>query len=449
MIKRLFFGITFLAGCLCMNAQKQLSITDVSTPNDVHPCLEKKEFKAVFRCDKALSLSFVSDFHTNGKIDILSETVDTVGNQLVYTLIFPSEQKGTSLDGRKLSIYADGFNRYDIPRFNFPTHTKKVYEVKDPYAKLQNPYYAAINKASEYFTDGNYTDAKAQYLISKETPEYLTNSTIIDHNIEMIDSITGLIEVADKAFSDIKYMEAMKLYTHILKLNPNDAYVRNKIRECTNAHANDCSSYYQMAEDMYKIGEFESAKEYYNKVIDSDCSFKSMAVSKLLMVEKRLQTTKNKERFLTYEYHKDVPIGLSFGKCKNKGTGGFFTLRTNSDAIKLIRDEPSLDLLPEVNVSFGWTLKVVAPVWLFFGPGYTGMGYYNLRESAIGKAENELEKDDYSFKLRSAISPEAGVIVKLWHFNLKYSFQYRYALDSADEEHIKDMRHYIGVGFCW
>lgn len=449
MIKKIFIGITFLAGCLCLNAQKQLSITDVSTPNDVHSCHEKKEFKAVFRCNKALSLSFVSNFHTNGKIDILSETVDTVGNQLVYTLIFPSEQKGTTLDGRKLSIYADGFDRYDMSRFNFPTHTKKVFEVEDPYAQLQNPYYSALNKASEYFAAGNYTDAKAQYLITKETPEYLLNYTMIDHNIEMIDSITGLIDAADKAFADIKYMEAMKLYTQILKLNPSDTYVEKKAQECSIAHANDCMSYYQMAEDMYNKGELESAKEYYTKVIDSDCNFKSMATSKLLMVEKMLQTEKNKERFLTYEYHKDVPIGFSFGKCKNKGSGGFFSLRTNSNTIKLMRNEPSLDLFPEVNVSFGWTRKIVAPVWIFFGPGYTGMGSYSLRESAIGKAETELENKDYSFKWRNAISPEIGLILKLWHFNLKYSFQYRFALDSADEDYIGEMRHYIGVGFCW
>lgn len=450
MLKKILSIICFFACCVCVNAQKQLVINDVSSFADVHPSKEKKEFKAVFKCNKQLKLSFVSNYHKNGKIDILSETVDTVGNQLVYELVFPTELVGAgALDGRVLSVYADGFDRYDMVRFNFPVHTKKVFEVEDPYEQLQNPYYLALSKASEYFAQGNYDDARTQYEIAQKTPEYESDKQSIDDNIQLIDSIKNMIVQADKAFADIKYMEAMELYRDILKLNPGDAYVISKAQECVTAHGNNCTSFYNMAEEMYNEGDFETAKEYYNKVIDADCSFSSMATTKLLMVERKLKTKKFKARFFTYEFHKDAPIGFTVGKCNNRGSGGFFSLRINTNTLELMRNEPSVDLVPEANVSFGWTHKIVAPVWFFIGPGYTGVGTYKIRESAVDKDVESLGNKDYSFKWHSAISPEAGIIVKLWHFNIKYSFQYRYALKSADEDLIDEMRHYVGIGFCW
>ncbi|GHT54625.1 hypothetical protein FACS189446_4710 [Bacteroidia bacterium] len=116
---------------------------------------------------------------------------------------------------------------------------------------------------------------------------------------------------------------------------------------------------------------------------------------------------------------------------------------------ELLRTNKNETVRPELNISFGWTLKLVKPVWLLFGPGYTGVGKYAVDE----QKENSTE-DDLSLKIKHAVSPEAGLLCKLnlskkIGLALRYTFQYRFALDKADIDYIGKTRHVFGVGFCF
>lgn len=434
-------------------AQKQLSIERKA--DQVYPCENRKEMMAIFKCSKDLNLTFSSNYHAGQNVDILSQTIDTIGTVCEYRLVFPTEIKGAmKLNKRKLTIYCEGFDPVVLSEFNSDPKTCRIYEVKDPYLKLQTPYYKALNQATAQFEAGNYTDALAQYKIAMETPEYKENETnkqLIDERLVLIDSIIVWREKADQAYKNIKYMEALTYYSKILSNNPNDSYVIEKNRTCSIDHGADCNAYYKAAEQMYEAENLKEAKSFYQKIVDSDCSFKGTAAEKIVMIDKILDERKNKNNFFSYEWNENVPISFSVGTAKMRKWGGFFSLRTNEDLFELIRMEPSLKLQPEANISFGWTKKIIAPVWIHFGPGYTGKAFYTLKDSGISKQEKgeKLENSDYKFNVYSAISPEAGVMIKIWHINLRYTFQYRFALKSEYEDVIGKNRHYIAVGIAW
>lgn len=453
MTRFLIVLIAFFASYGTILAQKQLSVERKA--DQVYPCENRKEMMALFKCSKDLKLTFSSNYHAGSNVDILSETIDTVGTECEYRLVFPTELKGAmSLNKRKLTIYCQGFDPVVLTMFNSDPKTCRVYEIVDPYLKLQTPFYIALSEATELFDNGNYADAIAKYQIAKETPEYSQNKdnkSLIDSRMALSDSLITWRERADNALRGIKYVEAMTWYSKILKYNPNDVYVIEKNRDCATAHASDCNSFYSTAEDMYDAGDLMEARFYYQKVIDSDCAFKAIANDKLLMVDKILESKKNKDHFFTYEWHKDVPIAFTVGSAKFRKWGGYFSLHTNVDAIELMRLEPKKTQMPEANVSVGWTHKIVAPIWIHFGPGYTGIGEYHLRQSGVEKDKNgePLENKDVSFNWYSAISPEVGLMFKMWHVNVRYTFQYRFALKSKYEEIISPMRHYVGIGFAW
>lgn len=453
MTRYLFVLIALFASCGIVFAQKKLSVERKT--DQVYPCENRKEMMALFKCSKDLKLSFSSNYHAGSNVDILSETVDTVGTMCEYRLVFPTEIKGAmSLNKRKLTIYCQGFDPVILTMFNSEPKTCRVYEIVDPYLKLQTPFYTALNEATELFGNGNYADAIAKYNIAKETPEYLQNEenqALINTRLALSDSLIQWREKADNAYRAIKYLEAMNLYSKILKYNPNDVYVIDRKRECATAHASDCTSFYSTAEEMYDDGNLLEAKFYYQKVIDSDCAFKAIANEKLLMVNKTLDNRKNKNHFFSYEWNKDVPIAFSVGSANFRKWGGYFSLRTNVDTWELIRFEPEKNQKPEANISFGWTKKIVAPIWIHFGPGYTGVGEYHLRKSGVEKDEKgePLLNEDVSFNWYSAISPEVGLMLKIWHINLRYTFQYRFALKSKHEDVFGTMRHYIALGVAW
>jgi len=150
---------------------------------------------------------------------------------------------------------------------------------------------------------------------------------------------------------------------------------------------------------------------------------------------------------LTYEYEKNAPVGFSIGKYKDHKSNGYFTLRLNSNVFEALRTNNGK---PEVNVSFGWTINVVYPVWIFLGPGYTGVGQYTANNSDTQKADI-----NHNLKIKSAVSPEIGLLVKLINkkigvgLALRYTFQYHYALDKEYIDDIGKTKHVFGIGLCF
>ena len=125
-------------------------------------------------------------------------------------------------------------------------------------------------------------------------------------------------------------------------------------------------------------------------------------------------------------------------------------------------------------ISFGWTIKACDFLFGTIGVGYHGGGFnsFNFKEAPMAIAEAVVEKktllnpDEKKFELWddalrhkcteakwfNGTDMEAGLIFKIWHMNLKGTFQYTYWInDNNYTDFLKDnrMRFFIGLGFNW
>ena len=154
---------------------------------------------------------------------------------------------------------------------------------------------------------------------------------------------------------------------------------------------------------------------------------------------------------MTYEISHNTPIGLSTGNYKDHKSSGYFTIRLNSDLFELARTAGDEKLKPELNISFGWTIKIINPVWIFFGPGYTGVGQYVAKKDNVAQENGEKKLD---LKIGNAVSPEVGLLGKIIITDqigiaLRYTYQYRFALDKDMQDYIGKSRHVFGIGICF
>ena len=248
------------------NAQMKLELSEIENAGNVYACEDRNEMKAIFYCDSSMVLTFKSGYD-----DIISLNEVLEGERKSYELVFPTDGKGTSYDGRLLEIYCDGFDVFNMFEFNFPKSTLKEYKVTNRYVKAKNPYFKSVYSGDDLFANSLYEEAKHQYLISKEYPEYETYKESIDSKIQAIDSILVWRERGEKLFSESKYLEAYRYYTAIMKLNPGDKSVYMKTMECSSRYRSDCDIYFSMAEDLYYNKERKSALEYYKKVVEMGC----------------------------------------------------------------------------------------------------------------------------------------------------------------------------------
>jgi hypothetical protein len=195
---------------------------------------------------------------------------------------------------------------------------------------------------------------------------------------------------------------------------------------------------FRTAESYFEERNYQRAQPLYEKVIERSCNESSIAYE-------RLQAMSVKHpHVLTCEFALNTPFGISSGNYKDHKVSGYFTLRFNSELFELLRTAEDEKLKPELNVSFGWTVKVIKPVWVFFGPGYTGVGKYIV----------ESDDDKLKLKINHAISPEVGLLGKIVLADkigiaLRYTFQYRFALEKENIDYIGKTRHVLGIGFCF
>jgi len=273
-------------------------------------------------------------------------------------------------------------------------------------------------------------------------PEY---EAVAKQKIGVIDSILSLKPLADAAFNILDFKSAYDQYLKLHSFNIDDQYISSRLATCKQKIDEYCNIYFSNAENYYNNGEREKALELYNKIIAQGCGQSDQANKRLQDIYSVTVVNKN-ATVLTYEYEKDTPVGFSIGKYKNLKSNGYFTLRLNSDVFEAMRANTDSLKRPELNISFGWTIKVVKPVWIFFGPGYTGVGKYM-------SGNNVDTKDNSALKIYSAVSPEIGLLGKILLGNvgiaLRYTFQYRFAIEKETVDYIGNIKHIAGIGICF
>lgn len=202
----------------------------------------------------------------------------------------------------------------------------------------------------------------------------------------------------------------------------------------------------------------------------------------------------------------------------NKRHGGYFTLRFNKDVIDMVSmnsfvegqinsngmaklnqinsfanlteedfdyDEDyfekndnkwiAKDMQYEAQMTFGWTNQLYRWFYIHYGFGYHGGGFYTFKStSSTGKEFSRQQEKDNSILLDNqntwtssikhsyskinwfhAPAVEIGLIVKVYRFAIKGTYQYNYwkvGKDASNYESFLDKqthKYYVGVGFNW
>ena len=451
MIRKLFLFVIAAIISQMAAAQGVLQVTDLTNPNDVYPN-DDNNGVVVVKCNKSIPLSFESSMDKTAD----PYNIESEGNDCVYYIEFPT---GNKYRGRVLSIIAAGYTKVDVELDVKPRGAITLLVV-DPHSMVDAGCYRGHrNKGMDEIKKMNYDEAKNHFMLASMCSDCDTLENNV--NLALVDSLIILREEADKAYKILDYREAVRLYEHIVELNPYDTFAGNRYNITMNKYAQECQSLFNQAEFYYKEKYFDKADELYQRVIDYKCMNEGQAMIKHQQIQRSITMKQNHSRLFTYEYMKDAPIGISTGSYHSKRTGGFFALNFNKKVFEMMRNNCKMPDMPEASVSFGWTRKIVSPVWVFFGPGFTTKFYYGNYKPLEGErtvwpgtdgnpnGTLDGEVDDKKVNVGWAISPVVGLCVKYSYFAIRFSYQYRFAMESNLKDFIGKQRFTIGVGLAY
>lgn len=458
-MRKKLFWLPALFLLIAANAfgQRSLEIKDVSSELNVFSGKDT-EAGIVFSCPANISLSFESSH--DKVVDVYNK--EQKGEEMFYYLRFNT---GKKYRGRKLTIHANDYAPLTIAAELTPKELKQ-YQLLDPDAEfVYGCYYEYRKRGTDFFQKTMYPEAKEQYSIAKECSDCPVDANL-DELIANIDSISMYQKQAEEAYELLDYRKAGDLYAKIMMLNPSDTQAAERRYNCVSLYGTDCKKFFDYAETYKEEGEYEKALELYQKVVDLNCSNALVASEQAKRIRILQQSRKQRARVYAYEYSKSASIGLTTGTYKKRKVGGYFSLSLHPDVFQLMRDDYDKADEAELNVSFGFTINPVPkfPVWIFFGPGYTGVGRYENSDGSLyvpgsykkdtqsdgtSDGEGEGEMEEPKLKVYSAIAPEVGLLGKIGPLVLRYTFQYRFALSKDDDDKIKSSRHAFGIGFCF
>ena len=386
-------------------------------------------------CSNVLSLSFESN--VDRKVDVYNQ--EERGGLMYYYIRFTVGRfKGANYDGRILEVLAPGFLPLKI-KLDLKPSESKSYEIYDPNATVGvGCFYENFNAASELFRNSSYNEAKEKFKLSKACTDYQEGANV-DYILEAIDSIVVLRAKGDALYDTNDYHEAFMTFQKVIGYNSSDAYAITRKNEAQEKINELCTNYYHEAESYFYQNKYKEALPLYEKMLDMSCSNNNREVNlRLLEIRKFLSDRKQRAQVILYELAENTPIGISYGRYTRLRFSSYVSLRFNPALFQAIGKKDDANQKGEIDLSFGWNRMVIREVGFFAGLGYTG----------VGKWDN-YENDDPQFTLYHAISPELGVLFKIGPVALRYTFQYRIALDGDFQDYIGKMRHVGGIGFCF
>ena len=471
MKKIILSACLFLIGSMAF-AQNVFEVKDISQPNDVYSSADD-EAALVIRCPQSIPLTFSSSMDKSA--DPFRSEIQ--GSDSVYYIAFPT---GNRYRGRELTISSPGFFPVVIQLDLQPKQLLSL-RVSDPNALVDAGCYRGHrNKGVEEIKNSNYEEARNQFIVARNCTDCDKDEN--EANIALTDSLILYRQKGDAAFRLLDYVTAGKFYSKILALNAYDTYASNRNTLCVQNFSEECSTLFTKAEYYYTEKEYDKAKELYEKVVEKECRNMSLAVDRLNGINSLARAKKDHARVFTYEYRKDVPIGFSYGKYNMHKAGGFFQMDLNAEVFDAARSDCKYgdEKFPELNMSFGWTVKIANPVWIHFGPGFTGKMYYGeyldkkypkkgygpgdyvyLDMEKMGgedlvKTAANLEEAPEDFKdawtkphLAFAVSPVIGITAKYSYFALRITYQYRWSIQKDLKDFLGDSRLSVGAGIAF
>ena len=425
---------------LSVSAQRPLVYNNITKEGEVYP-MGKNTYARV-----TISIAMnLKPYFKNKDLQLNPVKTDTLGNEIYYQLDLNAQQFSS------LWVNVNGFSPLFLPLENLRPNQWIRYNVYDPDSTIVDCFHQLDREAMKLFQAANYEDAKGKYEELSKTCSDLKDEekVYVDTKIKMIDTLSMWRNMANEYFTDTNYAKAMEYYGKIYAQNPADEQSHGRIFESQQKLSESCELDFTKAEDYFNDKDYVNATIWYEKVRSQSC-FNSTEAEKRLLTIKNIQENKKQcATVLTYEFAKDAPIGFSIGTYKDHKVSGYFTLRFNPDVFEAIRTSTDSTKRPELNISAGWTIPIVKPVWIFFGPGYTGVGKFVTNNNT----DNNASTNNLTFKINSAISPEIGLLGKIVlgkvGIALRYTFQYRFALEKDEQDYIGRIRNVFGIGICF
>ena len=469
MIRNYFLTVCFLLVGGALHSQNILEVTNVSHPNDVYSSAND-EAAVLIRCNRTIPLSFISSMDKSAQ----PFRTELQGNDSVYYIAFPT---GNRYRGRELTIYSSGYNPAYVTLDLQPKQLVSL-KVTDPNALVDAGCYRGHrNRAINELKNSNYEEARSQFIVARECSDCDVEEN--EGNIAMVDSIIEFRKKGDAAYELLDYRTAGDYYFKIVSLNAYDNYASNRHFLCIQNLSEECTTYFTKAEYYYTEKEYDKAETLYNKVVEKNCVNMVLAAERINSIISLRRAKQDHARVVTYEYRVDAPIGFSYGKYNMHKTGAFFQMDFNSMIFDAMRSDCRYgqEKFPEMNMSFGWTVKIANPVWIHFGPGFTGKLYYGsylekkFPKKGYGKEEwgyldprkmgdeSVLEKTDHyddvpneyrnewtKANLAFAISPVVGITAKYSYFAIRLTYQHRWTIQKDLQDFVGASRLSIGVG---
>lgn len=457
-------AVMCLMACVAFS-QNLLEITDISQPNDVYTG-DNDRAAVIFKCNQSIPLTFESSMDKSAT----PYNTELEGSDMVYYIEFPTGQK---YRGRMLTITSPGYAPATVFIDDLQPKQVLTYQAIDPNSTVDAGCYRGHrNKGMEELKNMNYQEARDQFVVARGCTD--VDSLENENNIALVDTILHYREIGEQKFKLLDYYGASEYYNRVMELNPYDNLAANRYNNCLTKFFSECDMTYKQADFYYNEKQFDKARELYALAVKNNCPTKVQAQEQINHIDQIKVDKKSHARVFTYEFSKDTPIGFSYGKYKKHKVGGFFSMSLNSKVFEMMRNDCRTPDMPEVNVNFGWTVKIVNPVWIFFGPGATTKVYYGKYEvtddhddiypnkkgypndpdgvlkpkddEKENKKIQEYTKDDQKANLAWAISPVIGVCAKYSYFALRLTYQYRFAMDSHLKDFMGSQRLSIGVG---
>ena len=451
MKKTIIIPLVFL--CLCNAAYSQRVLEYTEKTEELSVFIDKDpeiinsggaQAGVTISCFSNMSLTFESN--VDKTVDVYKQE-QKGGVNYYYLRFIVGRYKGTSYEGRVIQAIASDYVPLKI-KLDLQPSESKWYEVFDRNMDVKTGcFFQHFNDASELFQKAMYTEALEKYKLSMACTDYQEKMNV-KQKIETINNIISLRDKGDYFFNVFNFKEALEAYQKIIGYNSEDQYAINRSKEAMTRYSDNCTSYYQTAENYYLEGKYEEAKKLYEIIVAQKCNYLQESNMRLAEMDKTKTKTKKTrtkteksgqtqgERVALYEITTNTPIGLSYGNYKQESLSYYASLRLNPALFQAMGKNYDAKK-PEFNVSLGLTKMVYEPVWAFVGLGYTSVG-------AWAKTN-----EDTNLKMHSAISPEVGVLVKLGPVALRYTFQYRYAFESHYKNYVGNMRHVGGIGYCF
>ncbi len=427
-------------------AQRVLEIEEISNTNigifaDIDPDIRNaggKQGGITVYCSSHIPLQF-TEMESEIPVKPYS-TEEKDGLTYYYIRFIIGRYKGTSYENRIVTITSPGF----IPirtKLDLQPNESKLFKVSDPNATVGvGCFRENYNKGMELFRNSAYKEAQDLFTLSLQCTD-AENIAQVQEKIANIDSMLLFRKQGDDSFREGRYLDAYTNYRKIFSYNFEDQYAKNQAIEAQTLFYSNCTTYYEKAERHFAAGEYLDAKKYYEIVVNQSCTNTLDATLRLKEVNGIIEGRKQRAQTILYEYADNTPIGISVGTYKERKVGGYFSLRLNTDVFESIRNNYEQAKLPELDASFGWTLMVYKPAWIFWGVGYTGMGEWEY--------DRDKPSDDPSLKIHSAVTPELGALVKVGPIVLRYTFEYRFALEKDFQDFMGKTKHVAGIGVCF